>query len=355
LNHSGDLLTESNSKSKLVEADWTKIDISTCGKSYTKIIIMTTEDKSKILQKPESPALPPFIEPGDDLCAEITKQTEFFFSNSNITKDTFLLKHVKRNKEGFVNLKLLISAYKPIKRLTQDWRQIAFAVKKCSTKLEVNEQETKIRRIDQIPSYDPTTPSKTVVATNFPMNSPTIKDVVNIFSSCGEIVQVRILRPGNPTSGDVKKYLAIHPEMEGKVCAFVEFENHDLAQKAIKELNSSNNDNLEVREYIESTEVKEDKNPKEVRKNKRKQKAECKVAPKPIQTKPNHKTFQNWGKMIKSQERESSLSLKFGKERGGTEVEGGEDDIGYSSDNEGVDNEWTNLVNRTIAMVFEEV
>lgn len=316
---------------------------------------MTTEDKSKILQKPESPALPPFIEPGDDLCAEITKQTEFFFSNSNITKDTFLLKHVKRNKEGFVNLKLLISAYKPIKRLTQDWRQIAFAVKKCSTKLEVNEQETKIRRIDQIPSYDPTTPSKTVVATNFPMNSPTIKDVVNIFSSCGEIVQVRILRPGNPTSGDVKKYLAIHPEMEGKVCAFVEFENHDLAQKAIKELNSSNNDNLEVREYIESTEVKEDKNPKEVRKNKRKQKAECKVAPKPIQTKPNHKTFQNWGKMIKSQERESSLSLKFGKERGGTEVEGGEDDIGYSSDNEGVDNEWTNLVNRTIAMVFEEV
>jgi len=315
---------------------------------------MTSEEKTKTLQKPESPALPPFIEPDDDLCGEITKQTEFFFSNSNITKDTFLLKHVKRNKEGFVNLKLLISAYKPIKRLTTDWRQIAYAVKKCSTKLEVNEQETKIRRIDQIPSYDPSTPSKTVVATNFPMSSPTIKDVVNIFSSCGEIVQVRILRPGNPTSGDVKKYLATHPEMEGKVCAFVEFENHDLAQKAIRELNNSDNEKLEVREYIESSDIKDDKNPKEARKNKRKQKSEAKTQPKVVPVKPS-KTAQNWGKMIKSQERESSLSLKFGKERGGTEVEGGEDDIGYSSDNEGVDNEWTNLVNRTIAMVFEEV
>lgn len=325
-------------------------------KGAVMIRMTSSEDKSRMLQKPaETPTLPPFIVPSNDLCGEITKQTEFFFSNSNITKDTFLLKHVKRNKEGFVNLKLLISAYKPIKRLTQDWRQIAFAVKKCSTKLEVNEQETKIRRIDQIPSYDPTTPSKTVVATNFPMSSPTIRDVVNIFSSCGEIVQVRILRPGNPTSGDVKKYLAIHPEMEGKVCAFVEFENHELAQKAIRELNSSNNDNLEVKEYIETSEVKEDKNPKEVRKNKRKQKAEGKAPPKQqVQVKPN-RTAQNWGKMIKSQERESNYSLKFGKERGGTEVEGGEDDIGYSSDNDGVDNEWTNLVNRTIAMVFEEV
>jgi hypothetical protein len=127
-----------------------------------------------------------------------------------------------------------------------------------------------------------------------------------------------------------------------------------LSQKAIRELNSSNNDNLEVREYIETSDAKDDKNPKEVRKNKRKQKAESKAQPKPAQVKPN-KTVQNWGKMIKSQERESNLSLKFGKERGGTEVEGGEDDIGYSSDNEGVDNEWTNLVNRTIAMVFEEV
>ena len=138
----------------------------------------------------EEDSVPPFQEPCIELCEEITRQTEFVFSDSSLSKDSFLLKHVKRNKEGFVNLKLLISAYKPIKRLTQDWRQIAYAIRNCSDKLEINELGTKIRRLDQIPSYDPSTPFKTIVASNFPMPSPTIKDVVSIFSTCGEIVQV---------------------------------------------------------------------------------------------------------------------------------------------------------------------
>ena len=34
--------------------------------------------------------------------------------------------------------------------------------------------------------------------------------------------------------------------------------------------------------------------------------------------------------------------------------EAAEDDIGYSSDNEAI-GEWTELVNRTVALVFEEV
>ena len=49
---------------------------------------------------------------------------EFYFSDANITKDKFLLKHVKRNKEGFVSLKL-ISSFKRVKHLTKDWRQVS--------------------------------------------------------------------------------------------------------------------------------------------------------------------------------------------------------------------------------------
>ena len=48
---------------------------------------------------------------------------EFYFSDANITKDKFLLKHVKRNKEGFVSLNL-ISSFKRVKHLTKDWRQV---------------------------------------------------------------------------------------------------------------------------------------------------------------------------------------------------------------------------------------
>ena len=54
---------------------------------------------------------------------KIVIQVEFYFSDANICKDKFLLKHVKRNKEGYVSLKL-ISSFKRIKHLTKDWRQV---------------------------------------------------------------------------------------------------------------------------------------------------------------------------------------------------------------------------------------
>ena len=40
----------------------------------------------------------PFMEPSEAMCEEITKQTELVFSDASLSKDTFLLKHVKRNK-----------------------------------------------------------------------------------------------------------------------------------------------------------------------------------------------------------------------------------------------------------------
>jgi len=61
--------------------------------------------------------------PTDEVCANIAEQVEFYFSDANITKDKFLLKHVKRNKEGFVSLKL-VASFKRVKHLTKDWRQV---------------------------------------------------------------------------------------------------------------------------------------------------------------------------------------------------------------------------------------
>merc|ERR1712130_519379 len=165
----------------------------------------------------------PFSEPDEDLCEKITQQVEFYFSDANITKDKFLLKHVKRNKEGFVSLKL-ISSFKRVKHLTKDWRQVAFAIKKCSQKLEVNDLETKVRRTEELPAYDETTPSRTVVVLNLPMDRPTIEGVSEIFSCFGDIVLVRILRPGTPIPTDIKPYVAKHPEMTTNVCALVEYE-----------------------------------------------------------------------------------------------------------------------------------
>jgi len=222
------------------------------GTSSRKTSTTSSTSAGSILEEPSEDTIKeetPFTEPDEDLCEKITQQVEFYFSDANITKDKFLLKHVKRNKEGFVSLKL-ISSFKRVKHLTKDWRQVAFAIKKCSKRLEVNDVETKVRRLEELPPYDETTPSRTVVVLNLPMDRPTIEAVAEIFAACGEIVLVRILRPGNPIPADIKLYVAKHPEMTTKVCALVEYERTEFAQKAVQELNDTEDeDKMKVMEF----------------------------------------------------------------------------------------------------------
>lgn len=199
-----------------------------------------SDDMPQVALKPAAEAapatgaddeLPPFEAPDDELSRRIVDQVEFYFSDVNITKDAFLLKHVKRNKEGYVSLKL-ISSFKRVKHLARDWRVVAYALKQ-STKLEINEAGTKLRRVDPLPAYDQTTPSRTVVAINLPHDKPTIESVAELFRCCGDIALVRILRPGNPIPADVRAFVAKHPEMHGVVSALVEFVRTESAMTAV--------------------------------------------------------------------------------------------------------------------------
>ncbi|XP_060527316.1 la-related protein 6 [Cylas formicarius] len=179
---------------------------------------------------------PPFTPPSDELADKIVQQVEFYFSDANITKDAFLLKHVKRNKEGYVSLKL-ISSFKRVKHLTKDWRVVAHALAR-SEKLEINELGTKLRRLDPLPKYDETTPSRTVVAVYMPIDKPTIESVAELFRSCGEIALIRILRPGNPVPADVRQFINKNPSLAGVVCALVEFVTSESARSALELQNS---------------------------------------------------------------------------------------------------------------------
>merc|ERR1719192_2511493 len=208
--------------------------LSTASSASRSEFMSSMEGESSILDDVKEEE--PYEDPDDDLCEKIVTQVEFYFSDANITKDKFLLKHVKRNKEGFVSLKL-ISSFKRVKHLTKDWRQVAEAIERKSVRLEVNDVKTKVRRLDALPEYDETTPSRTVVALHLPLERPTIEAVGGIFSACGDIVLVRILRPGNPIPADIKPFANKHPEMTAKVCALVEFERTEFALKAVRELN----------------------------------------------------------------------------------------------------------------------
>lgn len=47
--------------------------------------------------------------PDPQLIRRIVSQVEFYLSDENLAKDAFLLKHVQKNKLGFVSIKLLTS------------------------------------------------------------------------------------------------------------------------------------------------------------------------------------------------------------------------------------------------------
>lgn len=164
---------------------------------------------------------------------------EFYFSDANIVKDAFLLKHVKRHKEGFVSLKL-IASFRKVKSLTKDYRHVIEALQN-SKEVEVNAEGTKLRRRQPLPPHDETVPTRTVIAFRLPDQNPSVEQVSQLFSGCGEITLVRILRPGKNLPSDVRKFLSKHPELVKNTCAVVEFERQDSAVTACRTMNDSSN------------------------------------------------------------------------------------------------------------------
>ncbi|XP_018407194.1 PREDICTED: la-related protein 6 [Cyphomyrmex costatus] len=174
-----------------------------------------------------------FVTPNDELADKICAQVEYYFSDDNIIKDAFLLKHVKRNKEGYVSLKL-ISSFKKVKHLSRDWRVVGAALTR-SKRLELNSQGTKLRRVNPLPYFDQTAPSRTILATGLPIEKLTIESVAEIFKPCGEIALIRVLKPGRPVPPEVRQAIARKPEWASiEEYAMVEFTDSASARIAIQ-------------------------------------------------------------------------------------------------------------------------
>lgn len=181
-----------------------------------------------------------FEVPSEELRKKIIGQVEFFFSNENIIHDAFMLKHVRRNKMGYVSLKL-VTSFRKVKALSKDYRVVAYCLR-SSEKLEVNEEGTKVRRTEPLPDYDETMPSRTIVAANMPFQNPSVEDIAEQFSKFGEIALIRILRPGKQIPQDVKKHLAKHPDLANTIFAVIEYEKHESAKAAFEQVNDGSGD-----------------------------------------------------------------------------------------------------------------
>ncbi len=165
-----------------------------------------------------------------DLKDKIISQTEWLFSDENLQKDGFLLKHVKRNKDGFVNLKLL-SSFKKMRSVCKDYRVICEALKD-SKLLQLNEECTKIQRKQPLPDklFD-NAPVRFVVVSNIKTDNPTMDFLSDMFSKNAQIEGVRIIRPGKKAPSDLQSHFAHNPELVNETIAVVEFETAELAEE----------------------------------------------------------------------------------------------------------------------------
>jgi la-related protein 6 len=193
----------------------------------------------------------PYQPPSDETKAKIQAQVEFYMSDENLTKDAFLLKHVRRHKEGFVNLKL-ITSFKKVKNITKDYRVVAESLKD-SELLVMNAEATKIRRKKPLPpELGERNPGRTVVVTKLPLQDPSIEKVAEMFSKYGPISVVRIIRNGKNIPPECKQHFASHPELAKEVCAIVEFETMAASARACAEL-KMNGGEMKVTELLRNS------------------------------------------------------------------------------------------------------
>uniref|UniRef100_A0A0A9Z105 La n=1 Tax=Lygus hesperus TaxID=30085 RepID=A0A0A9Z105_LYGHE len=82
--------------------------------------------------------------------ARIIKQIEYYFGDINLPRDKFLLEQVKVD-DGWIELETMIK-FKRLAQITTDFGEICSALKKSDSGLiEVNDDNTKIRRSPHVP------------------------------------------------------------------------------------------------------------------------------------------------------------------------------------------------------------
>ncbi|XP_045888555.1 la-related protein 6a [Micropterus dolomieu] len=189
--------------------------------------------------------------PDPELIEKLVVQIEYYLSDENLEHDAFLLKHVRRNKLGFVSVKLLTS-FKKVKHLTRDWRTTAYALRHSKI-LELNDEGRKVRRKSAVPVFaSESLPSRMLLLSDlqkWPELAALTKDnggseggaiqqeqlmklLLKAFGTYGAIASVRVLKPGKDLPADLKRLSGRYTQLGTEECAIVEFEEVEAAVKA---------------------------------------------------------------------------------------------------------------------------
>ena len=182
-----------------------------------------------------------------ELQEKIIRQVEWYFSDENLQKDSFLMKHINRNKQGYVSLKLVASLRK-VKTLSKDWKVVLESLKHSSL-LALNEEETKIRRKSPAPQVDFGHIAKTLLITEYPQEQPNLADLEQHFGRYGEVSRVRLIHPGRAIPLDVKPCKAQHPFLGKDLCVLVEYGTEQAAKTALSKIRKQQSWRDEMKVY----------------------------------------------------------------------------------------------------------
>lgn len=172
-----------------------------------------------------------------DLVAKIVKQVNFYFSDTNLPTDNFLLKEVRKTQEGWVPIRL-IASFKRMKSLSKDIRVVAAALE-TSTKLVVSGH--RVRRKEPLPQVNETEALlRTAIVDNLP-DQATIDSLTEKFSAAGKVKMVRICQPNSGPRSIAQSIPGADLAVSGQLHALIEFENQEQVEAAVKQLTDSNN------------------------------------------------------------------------------------------------------------------
>lgn len=165
---------------------------------------------------------------------------EYYFSDECLSKNGYMLKQLNNGDgDGYISIRR-VAALKRVKAQTRDLQTVAHAVTQ-SAKLELDKDGLMIRRKRPLPeNMEAPRFIRSVLAINLPTEAPTVEDVTSLFKPYGELTQVRVLRPGKALPSYLRDYTAWVADLGTRVCAVIEFENQEEAQKACREINMQN-------------------------------------------------------------------------------------------------------------------
>eukprot|EP00898_Chlorokybus_atmophyticus_P002910 jgi/Chlat1/361/Chrsp10S01483 len=197
---------------------------------------MAEEQSQAENKEAEHAAPPPAGKLDEATAAKVKRQVEFYFSDSNLPKDKFLLAKAREDPDGFVNIGL-VSSFARMRTLLAlpDPKDGASAIEvppeavakvaavlRTSTELTVSEDGTRVKRANALPSRDEIAAAveeRSLYVTPFSLDI-TIDGLTEFFSQQGSVRSIRLRRHAHSK------------DFRGSI--FVEFASAEEANKVLQ-------------------------------------------------------------------------------------------------------------------------